>query len=629
MAQTSATLSAPEPAAKVGRLAAFFDAASASYDRGAVVLSAAVLALMVVIIAIQVFFRYALGHPLTWSEEFATWLFGFVIFIGATVSIRHNEAPALRVVVDRLPPQSGKTLETITEVIALAISIAILWNGALASRAMMSAVTPAMQIPSGVPLLILPLAGFGLTLHYLARVTARASTVSGAARVAAGVVVAILIVYFAAKVSIAMAPTALFGAIILGFAIGLPVALVLTGAVITALLGQGGQSLLIVPEQLFTGSSNFILMAVPFFMLTGSIMQRGGLAHRLIDFAAALVGRFRGGLLYVDVISSAIFADISGSAVSDTAAIGGVMLPGMLRRGYDKRFATAIQAASGTLGVLFPPSIATIIYAWVANESVAEMFLASFIPAFMMEISFCMVAFIAAWRNNYPREKPASAREVGTSTVTALPALLAPIIIIGGVLSGIVTPTEAGVVAVLYTLGVSVFAYRSLDVKQLGETFVHGVLGTSRVMFILAGALLLSWEMTILQVPQQLSATLLGITHNPLFLLFLLNVLLVIVHGVLETSATLILIVPLVLPIVQAAGISPVQLGIVFLVNSALGLLTPPLGLLLYVAAPITRISIETLARAVVPFLITILIDLALVCLFPQLSLWLPSLFKH
>ncbi|MBV8355317.1 MAG: TRAP transporter large permease subunit, partial [Candidatus Eremiobacteraeota bacterium] len=535
---------------------------------------------------------------------------------------------ALRVLVDRLPPAAGETLESTTEVLALAISLAILWNGALASQAMMTARTPAMQVPSGIPLLVLPFAGLGLALHYAAKISRRTTGPAGAARLGTGIVVCAAAIVLAGKVPMSLAPAALFGSIVAGFAIGLPVALVLTGAVIVTLLGQGGQSLLIVPETLFTGSSNFILMAVPFFMLTGSIMQRGGLAQRLIDFASALVGRFRGGLLYVDVIASAIFADISGSAVSDTAAIGSVMLPGMLARGYDARFATAIQAASGTLGVLFPPSIATIIYSWVANESVAKMFLASFIPAILIEISFCFVAFGAAWRNDYPREKAASPIEVGRATLVATPALLAPIIIIGGVLSGIVTPTEAGVVAVLYTLAVSMVAYRSLDLRQVGATFTHGVLGTSRVMFILAGAILLSWEMTILQVPQQLSATLLGISHNPLVLLFLLNVLLVIVHGVLETSATLILIVPLVLPIFVAAGVSPIQLGIVFLTNSALGLLTPPLGLLLYVAAPITRLSVEVLAKAVVPFLITILVDLALVCLFPQLSTFLPSLFK-
>lgn len=612
-----------------GPLASVFGTASDAFDRVAVIFSAAGLGLMVISVGIQVFCRYILNRPLTWTEELSTFLFGFVIFIGATVSVKRDEAPALRVLIDRLPSAAGAAVSAISEVIALAISLAIFWNGILASKAMMTAATPALQIPSGIPIAVLPIAGLGLSLHYAAKIARTPGSRAAALRVLLGAVIAVAIVYIAGFVPLRLAPLALFGSIVIGFAIGLPVALVLTGAVVMTLLGQGGQPLLIVPEQLFTGASNFILMAVPFFMLTGSIMQNGGLAQKLIEFSSALVGRFRGGLLYVDVISSAIFADISGSAVSDTAAIGGVMLPGMLKRGYDPRFATALQAASGTLGVLFPPSIATIIYSWVANESVAEMFLASFVPAFLMVISFCIVAWIAAWRSNYPREKAATLPEIAKASRSAFWALLAPVIIVGGVLSGIVTPTEAGIVAVAYTLGISVFGYRTIKPRQIGETFVHGVLGTSRVMFILAGAILLSWMMTILQIPQQLSSAMLSISHNPLVLLLLLNILLVIVHGVLETSATLILIVPLVLPIFVQAGISPIQLGIVFLTNSALGLLTPPLGLLLYVAAPITRLSIETLARAVVPFLFTILIDLVLVCLFPQLSTFLPSLFKH
>ena len=628
MLQTSAPISGKVQALGAS-LATIVEALSSTYDRIAVVLSSAVLGLMVITVAVQVFFRYAINHPLTWSEELSTFMFGFVIFVGATVSVRRDEAPCLRVLIERLPNGASTILQAVNEVLAFAISLTILWSGVLAAQAEMSLRTPSLQVPTGIPLIILPIAGLGLSLHYAARITRRTCDSGGLIRILFGVVMAAAIVYLAGLVPMSLVPAALFGAIIIGFAMGLPVAIALTGAVVVALLGQGGQPLLIVPEQLFTGSSNFILMAVPFFMLTGAIMQRGGLAQKLIDFSSSLVGRFRGGLLYVDVVASAIFADISGSAVSDTAAIGGVMLPEMLRRGYDRRIATAIQAASGTLGVLFPPSIATIIYAWVSNQSVADMFLASFVPAFLIEISFCAVAFIVAWRNDYPRERPASIVEIGKSSFQAAPALLAPILIVGGVLSGIVTPTEAGVVAVVYTLGVSLFGYRAISVRQVGETFALGVLGTSRVMFILAAALLLSWEMTMLQVPQQLATGLLSMSHNPLVLLLLLNVLLVVVHGVLETSATLILIVPLVLPVFQQAGVSPIQLGIVFLVNSALGLLTPPLGLLLYVAAPITRLPVETLARAVVPFLVTILIDLVLVCLFPQLSLTLPSLLHH
>ena len=600
---------------------------SAAYDRSAVAAATVLLAALVLLVALSIFYRYALAHPLTWAEEVSTDLFAWIIFLGATIAVRRDLSPALRLLIERLPPAPSFAVEMLAEFIAFAVSAALLWHGLLSSRAMMPQLSPALQIPMGYPTLIMPLAGIGLVVHYAARISQRLrSPRAGVAPIVAGLVVAAVALAVPHFVPAQAANAVLLGTIVFGFAIGLPVAIALIAAVMAVLLGGGGQPLAIVPQTLFTGASNVILMAVPFFMLTGAIMETGSLAQRMIDFSSTLVGRFRGGLLYVDVISSAIFADISGSAVSDTAAIGSVMLPGMLRRGYDPRFATALQAASGTLGVLFPPSIATIIYAWVANVSVAEMFLASFLPAMLMVVSFCVVAFITAARENYPREKAASGPEIVAAFRSAFWALLAPVIIVGSILKGIVTPTEAGVIAVLYTFLISALRYRTLTRATIGETLVRGVIGTARVMFILSAAILLSWMLIILQIPQQLSASMLGISHNPLLLLVVLNVLLVIVHGVLETNSTIILIVPLVLPVFAQLGVSPIHLGIIFLVNSALGLLTPPLGFLLYVAAPITGLRIEVLARAIVPFLVTILIDLAIVIAFPQISTLVPQL---
>ena len=603
---------------------------SAGYDRAAVAAATVLLGCLVLLVATQVFYRYALAHPLTWSEELSTDLFAWIIFLGATIAVRRDLSPALRLLIERLPPLPSFVVEMLVEFLAFAVSLALTWNGVLSSRALLAQTSPSLQIPMGYPTVILPIAGAGLSLHYAARIAARIRSPRAAPALLAVAPAAALAVMFVALPHLLPAGAGnavLLGTIVFGLAIGMPVALALIAAVMAVLLGGGGQPLAIVPQTLFTGASNVILMAVPFFMLTGAIMESGSLAQRLIDFSSSLVGRFRGGLLYVDVISSAIFADISGSAVSDTAAIGSVMLPGMVRRGYDPRMATALQAASGTLGVLFPPSIATIIYSWVANTSVAEMFLASFVPALLMVISFCVVAYITAARNNYPREPAASGREIAAAFRQAFWALLAPLIIVGSIVKGIVTPAEAGVIAVLYTFAISALHYRALTPATTVDTLVRGVIGTARVMFILSAAILLSWMLTILQIPQQLSGALLGLSHDPLVLLILLNVLLVIVHGVLETNSTIILIVPLVLPVFAALGVSPIHLGIIFLVNSALGLLTPPLGFLLYVAAPITGLRIEVLARAVVPFLVTILIDLSLVVAFPQISTFLPRLF--
>jgi C4-dicarboxylate transporter DctM subunit len=607
-----------------GRIATVLDRLSAAFDAVALRVATLILAALILLVATQVAFRYGLNRPITWSEELATYLFAWLIFLGATVSIRRRDAPALRVVVDWVPASAGMVLQDTADLLGLAISAGLVWQGGHAAVDLMAQRTPAMQIPMGLPILVMPLAMAGFVLHYAARITRRFEAAPGAMALAA-VIVAIAILLPAVVVPDDWPVTTMLAAILFGFAIGLPVGLVLTWAVVAVLLAQD-QPLLIVPEQMFTAASNFILTAIPFFMFTGAVMQLGGMAERLVGFAATLMGRMRGGLLQADIVASAIFADMSGSAVSDTVAIGNVMLPGMVRRGYDPPFATALQAASGTLGVLFPPSIATIIYAWVANTSVADMFLASFLPAILVALSFAVIAWWHARRHDYPRERRTRLPDLVASFRATGWALLTPVLILGGILSGAVTPTEAGVLAALYALLISAVVYRSMTGARLRESLEHAVMGTARVMFVLAAAMLLGWEMIMLQVPQTLADGMLSLSHSPLVLLLILNLALILIHGVMETSATLILIVPLVLPIFTGVGVDPIHLGIVFLVNSALGLLTPPLGLVLYVAAPITGLSVERVARAALPFMLALLVDLAIVVLIPWISTVVPAL---
>ena len=518
-------------------------------------------------------------------------------------------------------------MNDVADLLALTISAILLWMGTESCIALMQQQSPAMQIPMGYPSLVMPIAGFGLCLHCLRRLLARWTSENRSLILAPVAILAVagIVAVPLYLVSDDFVIAGLIGAIVFGFAIGMPVAFNLIWGVCFALLSQQ-QPLMIVPQTMFSASSNFILTAIPFFMFTGAVMEIGGLAERLVVMASALVGRFRGGLLLADIIVSAIFADMSGSAVSDTVAIGNIMLPGMMRRGYDRPFSTALQAASGTLGVLFPPSIATIIYAWVANVSVAQMFLASFLPSFLVLISFGIIAIVVAARRNFPREEPASPREIAVAFRDAFWALLTPVLILVGIVSGAVTPTEAGSVVALYAILTSRFIYGTMNFTTLRKSLVHGVIGTARVMFILTSAVLLGWLLTVMQVPQTLSEGMLQLSHNPLVLLLLLNLALVVLHGVMETSATLILVVPLVVPIFASVGVDPIHLGIIFLVNSALGLLTPPIGLVLYVVAPITGLRVETVARAAVPFLLAVVVDLVLVSLFPQISMILPSL---
>ena len=362
-------------------------------------------------------------------------------------------------------------------------------------------------------------------------------------------------------------------------------ALLLLGVPVSVALGVGAAlalveshtSLVIVGQQLFNGLNSTVLLAIPFYMYTGAVMERSGLADRLIDLAKALVGSFRGGLGMVDVVASMFFADISGSATADTAAIGSVMVPGLKKAGYSGPYSAALQSASGSLGLLFPPSISQIVYAYVAQISPAKLFAASLIPGIMVAFSFMVVNYLAALRFNYPRGDRFSFAQLGRALRGAAWALLAPVLILGGIFSGIVTPTEAGVVAGGYVTLVGFLVYRSLTLRSMGAVLVKTVRNTARVMFLLGSALILGLYLIREQVPQAVASHLGGVAHSPLLLLLLINVILLFAHTVLETIASIIVIVPVLLPLFGVAGVDLVYFGIILLVNSAIGINFLPL----------------------------------------------------
>jgi C4-dicarboxylate transporter, DctM subunit len=410
--------------------------------------------------------------------------------------------------------------------------------------------------------------------------------------------------------------------------LGVPVSVALGVGAALALV-ESHTSLVIVGQELFNGLNSTVLLAIPFYMYTGAVMERSGLADRLIDLAKALVGSFRGGLGMVDVVASMFFADISGSATADTAAIGSVMVPGLRKAGYSGPYSAALQSASGSLGLLFPPSISQIVYAYVAQISPAKLFAASLIPGVMVALSFMVVNYLSALRFNYPRGDSFSLRRLGVALRGASWALLAPILILGGIFTGIVTPTEAGVVAGVYVTLVGFFVYRSLSLRSMGGVLVKTVRNTSRVMFLLGSALILGLYLIREQVPQAVASHLGGVAHNPLLLLLLINLILLAAHTVLETIASIIVIVPVLLPLFGIAGIDLVYFGIILLVNSAIGINFPPVGFCLYIGASIAEVPLEAAARAILPFLAMLVVDLILVTLLPNLSLWLPSIIHQ
>lgn len=413
--------------------------------------------------------------------------------------------------------------------------------------------------------------------------------------------------------------------------IGIPVAFCLGLAALGSLVVWGDMPLYLIPQRMFTGIDSFLLMAIPFFMLAGELMSTVGILDRILKFADVLVGHIRGGLAHVNIVASMVFAGTSGSAVADTSAIGATMIPAMTRDGYSLDFSSGVTAGSSTIGPIIPPSIPMIIYAAsTSGISVAALFLAGAIPGIMIGLGEIVIAYIIAVRRNYPyRKERLDFRTVLFRTWHGLPGLFMPVIVLGGILGGVFTPTEAGAMAVLYATMVGFFVTRQLKFSDIPRAMLRAGVTTSVVFLLIGTANGISWLLTTQQVPQILSAQLQALSSSPIVFLIIVNIFLLMVGCLMETAAALIMLVPILAPIADAFGVHPIHFGVIVVLNLVIGLVTPPVGACLFVACGIARISMERLVRAVMPFVIWQLVVLALVTYFPVLTVWLPTYFGY
>jgi tripartite ATP-independent transporter DctM subunit len=416
-----------------------------------------------------------------------------------------------------------------------------------------------------------------------------------------------------------------------GLVLGLPVALTMGLAGTAAIVVGGDYPLLVIAQQLFNGINSFPLMAVPFFILAAELMTAGGLTTSLLRFADHLVGHIRGGLGHVNVLSSMLFAGISGSALADAAGPGAVAMRMMRGAGYHAPYAGALSAATATIGPIIPPSILMVIYAITDNRvSVAGLFLAGVVPGILLGLALSTANHVIAVRRGYQsRSQPPSLRELGGSFIGALPALLMPLIIIGGILGGVFTPTEAGAVAVAYAIVVGLFVTRSLSIPDLGRVFVRAGVITASVLLIVAMAKIFAWVLTVLRLPQTLALFFAGLTSDPLVALFLLALFALACGLVIDTLPALIILVPVLGPVAAQFGIDPLHFAVMLVLNLTIGMVTPPVGPVLFVISTVGRIRLETLARAVLPLLLAELAVLVLVILLPALSTTLPGWFGY
>ncbi|KAF1076615.1 TRAP transporter large permease [Halodesulfovibrio sp. MK-HDV] len=422
----------------------------------------------------------------------------------------------------------------------------------------------------------------------------------------------------------------LFAVLILLFCLNVPIAVAVGLSAVIAFVIDGNMNMILITQRLYAGADSFPLMAVPLFMIAGQLMGAGGISKRIVNFADALVGHLSGGLAAVSVVSAMFFAGISGSAAADTAAVGAILIPSMVRRGYTPAFSGAVQAAAGSIGVIIPPSIPMIIFGVLTGASIGKLFAAGILPGILMGLSLIGVCVWNAKRTettDSTTKRTFSLALAGKALTSAIWALGAPFIIIGGILGGVFTATESAAVAVVYALFVGMFIHKELCIKALPNLFISASITSSVVMFIICAASIFSWYMAIQDIPASIASSILSLTDNRIILLLLINLLLLIAGTILETTAALILFVPVLVPMLPTLGIDPVQLGAIVVVNLAIGMLTPPLGVCTIVACSIAHTRIGTLAKAIVPFLVVLLLDLLLITFWAPLTTYLPNLF--
>ncbi|WP_283638868.1 TRAP transporter large permease [Marinovum algicola] len=421
-----------------------------------------------------------------------------------------------------------------------------------------------------------------------------------------------------------MALTVLFILLAVFLILGVPVAVALGGASLAYIMIKGLPDVLLI-HRMIGGIDSFPLLAIPFFILAGHLMNTGGITTKIFAFARSLVGWLPGGLGHVNVGASVIFAGMSGAAVADAGGLGNVEIKAMRESGYDTDFSVGVTAASSTIGPIIPPSLPLVIYGVMASVSIGELFAAGLVPGLLMAVSLMIMVAWYSWKRDYPRDGRISACRIWETFKQAFLPLLTPVIIVGGIATGVFTPTEAAVAAVCYALVLGLLVYRSLTWRHLVRVSMDTIITSAAILMIIASAAVFAWILTSEQVATKLGAALLGITDNTQILLLIMMGIVLLIGLFMETIAAITILVPVLMPIALSAGIDPVHLGILLILNLMLGLLTPPVGIVLFVLAEVSGVRFERCVRATMPFLVPLVIVLLLITFIPGIALWLPN----
>jgi C4-dicarboxylate transporter, DctM subunit len=387
-----------------------------------------------------------------------------------------------------------------------------------------------------------------------------------------------------------------------------------------------GMPLLIIPQKMFSGMDSFVLLSIPAFVLAGNLMNRGGLTQKIVNFGNVMVGSLRGGLAVAAVIACMVFAGISGTALAEVASIGAIMIPAMIRAGYDAPFSTGLIASASCVGPIIPPSVPMIIVGTMSGLSVSKLFAASTVPGFILGFALILVVVFFARKRNYPKLKRASFKTIIKTSFDAFWAILMVLLLLFGILGGLFTPTEAAVIAVVYGMVVTLFITRELKIADLPKILLDSMLASASIMILVGFASLFAWIMASEQIPQLIADQMLHISSNKIVIILLINLLLLFVGCFMETISALIILFPVLLKLAVSVGVDPIQFAVIMVLNLVIGLTTPPLGVCLFVAQSIGGITLGQAIRGVLPFLITSFVVLMLVSFIPQLTLVLPKM---
>lgn len=422
----------------------------------------------------------------------------------------------------------------------------------------------------------------------------------------------------------------MYGAILIGIFMvlmicGVPIAFSLSISAVITVLTTGNFTVTAIIHRMIGNSSSYVLLAIPFFVLAAKLMNTGGITRRIFRAASAWVGSIPGGLAHANVVASVVFSGMSGSAVADAGGLGQVEVDAMTKDGFDPDFSAAVTCASATIGPIIPPSIPMVVYGMMTEVSVGSLFIGGIVPGLLLAVATSILIYLMSVKRDYPRRK-FSWKEVWVSTVDAFLSLLTPVIIIGGIWSGIFSPTEAAAVAVVYAFFLAFIVYREMGIKEVGTAIVETVRDSAGILLIICGAAAFSWLVTMLGLTDALSTALTSMTSNKYLMLLILNIAFLIIGMFMEALAVMTITVPFLIPLMASFGIDPVHLGVVLVLNLMIGLSTPPVGTSLFVCAKVAGITVERMYKAILPFLIPLIIVLFLITYVPSLVTWLPGL---